>query len=131
MARKNEKIKGLIERFPGVWWIDCYVNGKRLRKMVGNKTAARAFYEKVKTEEREGRLFPERYQRRKDILVKDLIDSYLEGSTNRGIQHEKHIGKYWKLLIGKVEISQVTTDYLRRVQSKMASIEKIINLNPA
>ena len=68
MARQNGRVKGLIEKSPGIWWIDCYVNGKRLRKMVGSKTAARAFYEKVKTEEREGRLFPERYERRKDVL---------------------------------------------------------------
>lgn len=58
MARKHSKNKGMVEKSPGEWWIDCYVNGKRLRKRVGNKTAAKTFYEKVKTEEREGRLFP-------------------------------------------------------------------------
>src|SRR3989304_7096096 len=75
MARKNSN-KGIIEKSPGVWWIDCYVNGKRLRKMVGNKTSALAFYRKIKTEDREGRLFPEKYQRQRVMfseLAKDRL----------------------------------------------------------
>ena len=76
MARKNAKVKGIIEKSPGVWWIDCYVNGKRFRKMVGSKTAARVFYEKIKTEAREGRLFPEKYDRKRVMfseLAKDRL----------------------------------------------------------
>src|SRR3989304_6917230 len=83
MARKNSN-KGIIEKSPGVWWIDCYVNGKRLRKMVGNKTSALAFYRKIKTEEREGRLFPEKYEGKRvmfSALAKDRLAFFADNHS--------------------------------------------------
>lgn len=116
MSRQNGKVKGIIEKSPGVWWIDCYVNGKRLRKMVGSKTAARAFYEKIKTEEREGRLFPEKYERKR-VYFKELAkDRILYANA-----HHKRIGddnarvRLWVDAFGDKDAATITPSMIEQV----------------
>lgn len=116
MARKNSKDKGIIEKAPGVWWIDCYVNGKRFRKMVGNKTAARAFYEKVKTEEREGRLFPEKYERKRVLfseLAKDRIQ-YANAHHKRQGDDNARV-RLWVEAFGDKDAATITPSMIEQV----------------
>lgn len=116
MARKHGKNKGIIEKSPGVWWIDCYTNGKRFRKMVGSKTAAKAFYEKIKTEDREGRLFPEKYERRK-VLFSELATERIQYAN----AHHKRTGddnarvRLWVDAFGDKDAATITPSMIEQV----------------
>ena len=117
---KQGRVKGIIEKSPGVWWIDCYVNGKRLRKMVGNKTAARAFYEKVKTEDREGRLFPEKYERKRVLfseLAKDRLAFVAANHSRR--KDDDHRVKRWENAFKDIDASQITPSMIENVLAEM------------
>ena len=74
MARKDGKDRGIVENPPGsgIWWVDMRHEGKRIRKKVGSKSSAKAVYERLKTESREGRLVPKAKKRifRQDSLSK-------------------------------------------------------------
>ncbi len=59
-----------------VWGVRLSYHGRMLRfSPFPTKTQARGFYEKAKTEQREGRFFPERYQQHGQP-VQDFIDRY-------------------------------------------------------
>ena len=122
MARQNGKDKGIIEKSPGVWWIDCYVNGKRLRKMVGNKTSALAFYRKIKTEDREGRLFPEKYQRQRVMfseLAKDRL-AFVAANHSRP-KGDNHLVERWLNAFKDMDASMITSSMIENV---LAEIKK-------
>src|SRR6478609_6258830 len=81
MARAHRKDRGLFTRplknGAVVWGVRFSVNGRMLRfSPFATKTQAREFYEKAKTEQREGRFFPERYHHR-GPLVQAYLDRYL------------------------------------------------------
>ena len=60
MARKDGINRGIreIPLGSGIWWVDFWHEGKRIRKKVGPKAQARAVYERLKTESRLGTLVP-------------------------------------------------------------------------
>lgn len=81
MARKDRKDRGLFTRTlkdgQRVWGVRIAVHGRMLRfSPFKHKGEARAFYEKAKTEQREGRFFPERYHAR-GPSVQSFIDRYM------------------------------------------------------
>lgn len=59
------------------------------------KTAARSLYEKLKTEQHEHRLFPERYQRRASEPVQALIDRYLTTISQKLTAHQEATFADW------------------------------------
>lgn len=87
MARANRKDRGLYVRTlkdgSTVWGVRLAVHGRMLRfSPFPTKTTARDFYEKAKTEQREGRFFPEKYHQ-KGPLVQTFIDRYLPTIHNK------------------------------------------------
>ena len=66
------------------WYVRLYHHGKERRfGSFPTKTKAREFYEKAKTEQKEGRFFPERYQHGGYDTVEAVIDRYLERRGQR------------------------------------------------
>ncbi len=62
MARRvAEKVKGVYEHpaGSGVWWINYYAQGKRHREKAGNRSDAKALYEKRKADSRRKIKLPE------------------------------------------------------------------------
>ncbi len=121
MARKDGKDRGIQEKpkGSGKWWVRLFVNGRERRYRCDSKSQAKALYGRLKAELREGTYFPEQFVQTKEVTLRTWIDRYLEGSTNRSIQSERHYGRFWKLLLGKRLLSQVTTDDCRRIQAKL------------
>jgi integrase len=116
-----EKQKG-----SGVWWILYHdANGQRHREVVGTKTAAKAAYEKRKTQIREGKFFPESMNRRR-VTVAEAIDEYLERAEARlrHFYHYKRFGKNWKAAIGSKPLATVTpgdvSDFIRHLGNRLS-----------
>lgn len=63
MARKGNKDRGIVFK-DGAWWVRLYVNGQEKWYRADNKSQARALYSRIKSEQREGRYFPERFDRK-------------------------------------------------------------------
>jgi len=125
MARKHGKDRGILEKPKGSskWWVRIFTNGRERWYRADNKSQARALYGRLKADIREGKYFPEKFKKTPDITLKAWVNRCLEGSTNRGIQNEKRYGKFWKLLLGKRLINEITTEELRRIQFKMKERE--------
>jgi integrase len=87
MARAHRKDRGLYVRTlkdgSTVWGVRIAVHHRMLRfSPFPTKSAARDFYEKAKTEQREGRFFPEKYHQ-KGPLVQTFIDRYIPTIHNK------------------------------------------------
>ena len=96
-----------------------FFNGREKLEKCDNKTQAKIRYGKVRGDIREGKYFPEKFIQTKDVTLRTWSDRCLEGSTNRNIKNERHYGQFWKLLMGKRLLTQITTDDLRRTQSRL------------
>ena len=79
MARKDGFNRGIREIPPGsgIWWVDIWHEGKRIRKKVGSKSAAWATCDRLKTESREGRLVP-RPVKKHDPTFRELAEMYAQ-----------------------------------------------------
>lgn len=131
MARAGGKDRGIVEKpkGSGIWWVRLFDNGRERWCRADNKTQARAIYGRLKAEIREGTYFPEKYAQTKDVTLRTWIDRYLEGSTNRNIQNERHYGRFWKLLMGKRLLSQISVEDLRRTQARLKARRGKVKLN--
>jgi integrase len=130
MARKDGKDRGILEKpkGSGKWWVRIFINGRERRYRCDSKSQAKALYGRLKADQREGTYFPEKFVQTKEVTLRTWIDRYLEGSTNRSIQSERHYGRFWKLLLGKRLLSQITTDDCRRIQAKLTARRKKVKL---
>ena len=118
MARKYGKDRGIVFKY-GKWWCRIYVNGQEKWYRAENKSQAKALYGRFKADIREGKYFPEKFDTQKEITLRAWIERYLEGSTNRGIGNERCYGRFWRRLIGKRFLTQITTEDCRRIQAKL------------
>lgn len=102
MARKGRQDRGLYQRQDAqgntTWYVRLAHQGKDCRfGSFPTKTKARMFYEKAKTEQHEGRFFPERYLQTGQEMIETLIDRYLEtAKTKKAYYDEQFFGKWWK-----------------------------------
>lgn len=99
MARTGRKDRGLYVRTlkdgSTVWGVRIAVHGRMLRfSPFPTKTTARDFYEKVKTEQREGRFSPEKYHK-KGPLVQTFIDRYIPTIHNKVTAKGERIFALW------------------------------------
>ena len=129
MARKGRLDRGLVQRKDTtgklVWHVRLYHNGsERQFGSFANKTKARDFYEKAKLEQKEGRFFPERYQRGGYETVQEIIDRYIEtlaGKKATTIADEKRYAVWWKERLAGKRLNQVTAGVLEEVKRELAS----------
>jgi integrase len=121
MARKHGKDRGIVEKpkGSGKWWVRLHVHGREKVYRADNKSQAKALYGRLKSELREGTYFPEKYKRQVQITLRALIKEYVIGCTNRGVLNEKRYGRCWSLWLGARPIRELTTDELRKWQSKL------------
>ena len=129
MARLDGKDRGIVFK-EGKWWVRLFVNGREKWYRAENKTQARALYGRLKADIREGTYFPEKYAQSKDVTLRAWILRYLEGSTNRGVGNERRYGRRWSLLLGRRLLNQITTEDLRRIQSRMQAQRIKAQKNP-
>ncbi len=120
MARKGNRNRGIVFKDSG-WWVRLYVNGQEKWYRTDNKTQARAVYSRIKTEQREGRYFPEKFDRKLTITLRTWLKQCLEGITSPGLRNMRHYGKFWSKLLGQHILTKISADDLRHIQSHMAS----------
>jgi hypothetical protein len=80
IKRIRARERGIFERpnGSGIWWVRyADENGRIHREKVGTKSLAFKVYQKRKTEVKERRFFPERFERRREITVAEMIDDFL------------------------------------------------------
>ena len=117
MARKEAKDRGLFQRpkGSGIWWVGISHEGKTPKFKIGSKSAARTFYAKIKTEQREQRFEPERYHYRKaqDVKLSALIEqTKTAATTTKGASNRKTYSEFWKTTLGDLPISQITASMI-------------------
>src|SRR5215831_13962574 len=101
MARKGRLDRGLMEKRTAggqrVWYVRLYHHGKEERfGSFPTKTEARNFYDNAKREQREGRFFPEQYQRSASETIQVLLDDYLLTTTGkRAVKREYEFVHWW------------------------------------
>jgi hypothetical protein len=128
-ARKKKeqpRTRGVFERpkGSGVFWIR-YVDqfGKLHREKVGPKSLAKAAYRKRKTEIREGKFFPEKVQRRREMLFCEMAKLYLEEHAKVNKRSWKTDEERLKRLIerfGDMRLSEITRQDFERFRAMLA-----------
>ena len=126
MARKGRQDRGLYQRTnaqgKAVWYVRLYHEGKeRHFGSFPTKTKAREFYEKAKTEQKEGRFFPERYQHGGYDTVEAVIDRYLESAkTKRAYKDEQFFGRWWKAWFKDQRLNAITPQRIEEAKQHLA-----------
>jgi hypothetical protein len=121
MARKGGKARCIVEKptGSGKWWVRLYVNGREQRHRCDNKTQAKNLYERLKVEQREGRLFPERYRARHQPY-RQAMDRSLLGRINQPRQQTRKTAcEILGRSLGPRPLSGITSEDLRHQQAKM------------
>ncbi len=101
MARKGHQDRGLLSKLDTagklLWYVRLMHDGKERRfGSFPTKSQARHFYAKAKTEQHEGRFFPERYQHGGYELVQEAIDRYLSSmEKTKSIRDHRYFAKWW------------------------------------
>ena len=124
MARAGRKDRGLFQRTNAngklEWCVRLSVGGKD--KKFGtfpNKTKAREFYERSKLEQKEGRFFPERYQRGGYAKLKDVIQRHLDTFTGRSLRDEKRYKKKWLELFPEARLNALTPAAIEQARAQL------------
>ena len=118
MSRRHGKDRGLVYK-NGLWWVRLYVNGREKWYRADSKTQAKTLYGRLKADLREGRYFPEKYDASKALTLQAWIARYLEGVTSRGLRNMHQYGRFWKKLLGRKLLAEISADELRHIQAKM------------
>jgi len=114
MARKGRTDRGLLQRQDAqgkmTWYVRLYHAGKERRfGAFPTKTKAREFYAKAKTEQKEGRFFPERYQHGGYDTVEAVVDRYLDtAKTKKAYKDEQFFGRWWKAWFKDQRLNAIT-----------------------
>ena len=123
MARLGARDRGIVEKpkGSGKWWVRHHVNGREKWYRADNKSQARAVYARIKTEQREERYFPEKFDRKNVITLRVWLKRCLEGITSPGLRNMHHYGKFWSKLLGQRILTEISPDELRHIQGRMAA----------
>ncbi|MEC4680774.1 MAG: tyrosine-type recombinase/integrase [Nitrospirota bacterium] len=129
MARKGRTDRGLYQRINAqgkpLWYVRLVHNGKECRfGSFHTKTKAREFYAKAKTEQQEGRFFPERYHQQGTPLAIEWIDAYVtklktSGKSAKTQYEERRYGEWWKARLAGKRLSQVTSSDLDNAKDNL------------
>jgi len=126
VARKGRTDRGLMQREDVrgnlTWYVRLMHDGKERRfGSFPTKTKAREFYAKAKTEQKEGRFFPERYQHGGYDTVAKVIDQYLEtAKTKKAYKDEKFFGKWWKEWFKDQRLNAITPQRIEEAKQHLA-----------
>ena len=114
--------KGIVERPAGSkkFYVRITDQGQERFYRVGSLAQGKALYTRLRAEILEGRYQPERIR---PITLKTWIERCLDGTTNRDKQHEEQRSRYWSGILGDRLLSEITSEDIRRHQSKMLASE--------
>lgn len=118
MPRKGDKDTGAVFK-KGSWWCRLTHNGRERWHKCDSKTQAKTLYGRLKAQIREEQYFPDKFKTQEALTVRAWLDRCLKGSANHGKKNEERYGRFWKALLGKRLLSAVSTEDLRRIQTKL------------
>lgn len=125
MARKGRHDRGLMMQRDSqgkpVWMVRLYYEGKERRfGSFTTKTKARAFYEKAKLEQTEGRFFPERYQHGGYATVETVIEDYLKtATTKKSYREDARFGAWWKAWFQDQRLNAITPQRIEEAKQHL------------
>jgi integrase len=104
------------------WYVRLYHENKERRfGSFPTKTKAREFYAKAKTEQKEGRFFPERYQHGGYDTVEAVIDRYLvTAKTKKAYYDEQFFGRWWKAWFKGERLNAITPQRVEDAKEHLA-----------
>ena len=119
--KKSFADKGLLAKTNAagktVWLVRVFHNGKQERfGSYPTKSEARAFYIKIKNAQREGRFFPEHYQRGGYVLAEDVIVSHVQRATVKNLFALKNYGRWWTARLKGKRLNAITPALLDDAQ---------------
>ncbi|MFX0198639.1 MAG: tyrosine-type recombinase/integrase [Candidatus Hodarchaeota archaeon] len=123
MAKKE---RGIFERpkGSGIWWVRYADNFGRIhREKVGPKGLAKTVYQKRKTDVREGKFFPEKIRRKREILFDDMVKLFLrDHSQPNKRSYRDDIYRVKRLLdtFGGKALSEISTQDIERFKARLA-----------
>jgi len=124
--KTHRKDAGVIERphGSGRWWVRILINGRERRYRCDSKSQAKALYSRLKADAREGRYFPEKYDQKKDITFRSWVQNYTDSIEHvKSYRTQKHYGRWWRLVLGKRLLSEVTTQEIQHIQGRIIKKE--------
>jgi len=119
------KDRGIFERpkDSGIWWVRYADNFGRIhREKVGPKGLAKTVYQKRKTEVREGKFFPEKLRRRREVLFKDMAKLYLGEHSRvnkRSYRNDRSNMKRLIAAFGDKALSEISRQDAERFQARL------------
>jgi hypothetical protein len=121
MARLGRKDRGLLSRINAagekVWYVRLWHDGKEKRfGSFPTKTKARAFYERAKLEQHEGRFQPEKYHRGGHVLVEELLTRHAETTTVKNQAAEKVYMRWWTVRLKGLRLNHITPAMIEDAQ---------------
>ncbi|NIN91918.1 MAG: hypothetical protein GTN76_14540, partial [Candidatus Aenigmarchaeota archaeon] len=120
------KDRGIFERpkDSGIWWVRYADNFGRIhREKVGPKSLAKATYQKRKTEIREGKFFPEKVRRKREMLFKHMVKLYLEDHARlnkRSYSDDVCRAKRLSVAFGDKALSEINPQDIERFKAKLS-----------
>jgi site-specific recombinase XerD len=134
MARAGRKDRGLLSKKDStgklLWYARLYHEGREQRfGAFPNKTEARAFYEKAKQQQRNGRFFPEQYRHGGKEAAGAVIASYLltlpaSGKKPSTIAVEKYYGQWWTARLEGKALHAVSPAILEQAMADLTEEKK-------
>ncbi|MBI3805404.1 MAG: site-specific integrase [Nitrospirae bacterium] len=121
MARAGGKDRGLVERpkESGIWWVRVWHEGKEHWYRVGAKSAAKDLYRTIKDKQRRGRFFPEEYERKKKVPLKDFMDQVIAVSKKQSLRDDKRFAEFWGEIFKDRPIDTIKPAEIEKVQIRL------------
>lgn len=129
MARKGRMDRGLLSKPDSagkvMWHVRLYHEGKERRfGSFPNKTKAREFYEKAKLEQKEGRFFPERFQRGGYEMAETVLDRYLDMIHTKKPTTQadyRFLGRWWKERLKGKRVNHITPALFEEIKRELTA----------
>ena len=118
MARLGSKDRGVIENpvGSGIWWVDFYHAGKRIRRKIGRKTDAKNYYARVRAQILEGRYEPEKPRA---ITLGAWLREYIQTVTSVSLGAQKGYAAFWTERLGNRALASIKANELERIQASL------------
>jgi len=124
MAGSKKDDRGLVKRKTIVGKIVWYVRLSHEGKMrwfgpYPTKTEARQFYEDSKTDQRRGKFFPENFQYRGALLLKDFVETYMTTNRNKTVKEDRRYAKFWAERCPRLTLIGVSPTLIEQVKTEL------------
>jgi integrase len=115
------------------WWIDCYINGRRIRRKVGptDKVTAKKAERKLKVRAAEGRWLGEIAPNKITLerFFEDKFKPRLQGAENTKKNYQVAYGKHFKSVFGKLKLYQIKSEHIEDFKAHRAKKAKASTVN--